>query len=47
MTRAPWSPVARYRHSLWLLTLRDLKIRYSTSFLGYFWSIVDPLLMSA
>jgi ABC-2 type transport system permease protein len=47
VTRAPWSPVARYRHSLWLLTLRDLKIRYSTSFLGYFWSIVDPLLMSA
>lgn len=44
--RPAWSPVARYRHSLWLLTLRDLKVRYTTSFLGYFWSIVDPLLMS-
>ena len=37
---------ARYRHSLWLLTKRDLKVRYSTSALGYVWSILDPLLMS-
>ncbi len=36
----------RYRHSLWLLTKRDLKVRYSTSALGYVWSILDPLLMS-
>jgi ABC-2 type transport system permease protein len=40
------SAVARYRHSLWLLTKRDLKVRYSTSFLGYFWSILDPLVMA-
>lgn len=32
--------------SLWLLTRRDLKVRYSTSMLGYVWSILDPLLMS-
>lgn len=32
--------------SLWLLTVRDLKVRYSTSLLGYLWSILDPLLMS-
>ncbi|MFC5338584.1 ABC transporter permease [Leucobacter denitrificans] len=32
--------------SLWLLTRRDLKVRYSTSVLGYLWSILDPLLMS-
>lgn len=38
---------ARYRHSLWLLTLRDLRVRYSTSALGYLWSILDPLVMSA
>jgi ABC-2 type transport system permease protein len=37
----------RYRHALWLLTKRDLRIRYSTSALGYLWSILDPLLMSA
>ncbi|WP_307866605.1 ABC transporter permease [Leucobacter chromiisoli] len=32
--------------SLRLLTLRDLKVRYATSLLGYLWSILDPLLMS-
>ncbi len=32
--------------SLRLLTVRDLKLRYSTSLLGYLWSILDPLLMS-
>lgn len=42
-----WTPVSRYRHSLWLLTRRDLKVRYSTSALGYFWSILDPLVMAA
>ncbi|OII12158.1 ABC transporter permease [Curtobacterium sp. MCBA15_008] len=36
----------RYRHALWLLTVRDLRVRYSTSALGYFWSILDPLVMS-
>jgi len=44
--RRQWTPFARYRHSLWLLTTRDLKVRYSTSFLGYFWSILDPLVMA-
>lgn len=39
-------PTGRYRHALWLLTARDLKVRYSTSALGYLWSILDPLLMS-
>ncbi|MDQ1608773.1 MAG: type transport system permease protein [Microbacteriaceae bacterium] len=38
---------ARYRHALWLLTKRDLRVRYSTSALGYVWSILDPLVMSA
>jgi ABC-2 type transport system permease protein len=36
----------RYRHSLWLLTKRDLKVRYTTSSLGYVWSVLDPLLMA-
>lgn len=45
--RPAWSPVDRYRHSLWLLTIRDLRVRYSTSILGYFWSILDPLVMAA
>ncbi|MBW4033249.1 MAG: ABC transporter permease [Acidobacteria bacterium] len=47
MTGTSWSPVARYRRSLWLLTARDLKVRYTTSALGYLWSIIDPLLMAA
>ncbi len=37
----------RYRQILWLLTTRDLRVRYSTSALGYVWSILDPLLMAA
>jgi ABC-2 type transport system permease protein len=41
------SAAQRYRHSLWLLTKRDLQVRYTTSVLGYVWSILDPLLMSA
>lgn len=40
------SEASRYRHVLWLLTTRDLKVRYSTSALGYLWSILDPLVMS-
>ena len=47
LSRPTWSPLRRYRHSLWLLTTRDLKVRYSTSFLGYIWSILDPLVMAA
>lgn len=39
-------PRASTWSSLWLLTRRDLKVRYSTSLLGYLWSILDPLLMS-
>jgi ABC-2 type transport system permease protein len=40
------TPIARYRHSLWLLTKRDLHVRYATNALGYVWSILDPLLMA-
>ena len=43
LQRTRWS---RYRHSLWLLTTRDLKVRYSTSALGYVWSVLDPLVMA-
>ncbi|NYE21011.1 ABC transporter permease [Microbacterium immunditiarum] len=42
----PGSP-RRYLHSLWLLSARDLRVRYATSALGYLWSVLDPLLMSA
>jgi ABC-2 type transport system permease protein len=42
-----WTPSARYRRVLWLLTRRDLRVRYSTSVLGYFWSVLDPLVMAS
>ncbi len=37
---------ASYLHSLWLLSARDLRVRYATSALGYLWSVLDPLVMS-
>ena len=46
LSRRDWSPFTRYRRSLWLLTTRDLKVRYSTSALGYVWSVLDPLVMA-
>jgi ABC-2 type transport system permease protein len=42
---APGTP-RRYLHSLWLLSARDLRVRYATSWLGYLWSVLDPLVMS-
>lgn len=47
LSRTARTPFARYRDSLWLLTRRDLRVRYSTSVLGYLWSIIDPLVMAA
>lgn len=46
LLRPSRSPLSRYWQSLWLLTVRDLRVRYSTSILGYFWSILDPLVMA-
>lgn len=46
MTAPRRSPARRYWRSLWLLTVRDLRVRYTTSFLGYLWSVIDPLLMA-
>ncbi|PFG31627.1 ABC-2 type transport system permease protein [Paramicrobacterium agarici] len=43
---SPRTRAARYRSALWLLTKRDLRVRYSTSALGYVWSIIDPLVMA-
>lgn len=42
---APGSP-RRHLHSLWVLSARDLRVRYATSWLGYLWSVLDPLVMS-
>ena len=36
-----------YRRILRLLVARDLKVRYAGSALGYLWTVLDPLAMSA
>lgn len=38
--------VVQYRRILKLLVSRDLKVRYAGSFLGYLWTILEPLMMS-
>jgi lipopolysaccharide transport system permease protein len=35
----------RYRELLENLIVRDLKVRYKNSILGFFWSLVNPLLL--
>lgn len=34
----------QYRNLLWQLVIRDLKIKYRRSFLGYLWSVLNPLM---
>jgi len=34
-----------YRDLLYNLVVRDLKVRYKHSFLGFFWSLLNPLLL--
>lgn len=34
----------RYRDLIWALVVRDLKVRYRRSFLGFFWTMLQPLL---
>ena len=41
----PHGSPRRYFHSLWLLSSRDLKVKYATNWLGYLWSILEPLAM--
>lgn len=35
----------QYRNLLWQLVIRDLKIKYRRSFLGYLWSVLNPLMI--
>lgn len=39
--------IARFRGLLATLTVRELKARYRGSLLGYFWSLINPLLLLA
>jgi ABC-2 type transport system permease protein len=38
------SELRRYRFLLWNLVLRDLRVRYKRSVLGFLWAMVNPLL---
>jgi ABC-type polysaccharide/polyol phosphate export permease len=37
----------RFRELLWILVLRDLKVRYKNSALGFAWSLINPAIQVA
>lgn len=37
----------RFRELLWAMVERELRIRYKNSFLGFFWSLINPLMTVA
>ncbi len=41
-----FAPLWRYREAIRLLTLRELRVRYSNSALGVVWSLIAPLAMT-
>lgn len=44
---SPTTEVWRARHLLWNLVLRNLRIKYQRSFLGFVWTLLNPLLTIA
>ena len=42
-----FTELVRYRYLLWNLISRDLKVRYKRSFLGFLWTMLNPLLTMA
>lgn len=35
----------RYRHLAWILTERDIKVRYKQTVLGFAWAVIQPVLL--
>jgi len=35
----------KYRHLIWALSLKELKVRYKRSVLGFMWALLNPALM--
>lgn len=42
-----WAHFVKYKPLIYALVGRDLKVKYRRSFLGYVWSILNPLMMMA
>ena len=42
-----WQHLIKYKPLLRELVVRDLKVKYRRSFLGYLWSLLNPLMMMA
>jgi len=40
-----FSEMFRYRQLIWALALKELKIRYKRSVLGFLWALLNPLLL--
>lgn len=40
---AQWKEIWQFRELLWTLILRELRVRYKNSALGFFWSLLNPL----
>jgi len=37
--------VSKYKNLIWMLAITDFKLRYQSSFLGYIWALLQPLLL--
>ena len=37
--------LAKYKYLIWILSFKQLKIQYRGSYLGFFWSLMNPLLL--
>ena len=42
---ARWAARWDYRHLLWNIVAKDLKLKYQRSLLGFAWSLLNPLMM--
>ena len=36
--------IVQYRELIWALALKDLRVRYKRSILGFLWALLNPLL---
>lgn len=45
--REMFREMIQYRHLLYMLTWRDIKIKYKQSVMGFFWAILMPMLIVA